>query len=120
MSRDFGGVDGTRGLDELDREAEADVNKRSREGVARRRGWAMLSLADCCRFSLEADARRPAVGTGSLEGRGMPDGLEPGDWSMLMVMLVIVQSKVDVVVGHAGHARKGREELGKATEELVK
>ena len=55
----------------------------------------MLNLAGCCRFSLEADARRLAVGTGSLEGRGMPDDRElvgvSGDWSILKVMLAVVE-----------------------------
>jgi hypothetical protein len=35
----------------------------------------MLCLADCSRFSLEAAGRRAELGTGSLDGRGMRDGL---------------------------------------------
>jgi hypothetical protein len=36
----------------------------------------MLSLDDCWRFSLEGDGRTTARGTGSLEGRGIPEGRE--------------------------------------------
>lgn len=52
----------------------------SREAELRSRGLLILSLDDC-RFSLEAVGRK--LGTGSLEGRGIPDGLELGEWSMV-------------------------------------
>ncbi len=108
----MGGVVRICGLDEFDREAGVEGDKRSREGVDRRRGLIMLSLADCCRFSLEADARSPVMGTGSREGRGIPDGLELGEWSMFVVMLAIVDSKSDVAVGHAEHAKKRKRRVG--------
>jgi hypothetical protein len=52
-------------------------DKLSREAVVRSRGLTMASL-DGCRLSREGEARTPKVfGTGSLEGRGSPDGLLP-------------------------------------------
>jgi len=36
----------------------------------------MLDLGGCCKFSLDAEGRTPARGTGSLESRGIPLGLE--------------------------------------------
>lgn len=46
-------------------------------GVLRRRGLTTLALglAGRWRFSLEAAERRAVLGTGSLEGRGIPLGL---------------------------------------------
>ena len=49
----------------------------------------MAGIGDCCRFSLDTAGRRlPALGTGSLEGRGSPDGLDPvvAGWSMTTIV----------------------------------
>jgi len=52
-------------------------DKLSREALFRSRGLTMASL-DGCKLSREDEARTPEVfGTGSLEGRGIPDGLLP-------------------------------------------
>jgi hypothetical protein len=35
----------------------------------------MVESLGCCRFSRDAADRSPLIGTGSLEGRGIPEGL---------------------------------------------
>lgn len=47
----------------------------SREGALRNRGFGTPPILDCCKFSLEGDACTTDRGTGSLEGRGIPEGL---------------------------------------------
>jgi len=67
-SRCIKGFETIRGVEEVD-----DDNW-SREGAFRRRGLTMLSLDGWRRFSLEGGVRTQARGTGSLEGRGIPEG----------------------------------------------
>lgn len=66
-------VEGTRGFEYVE-------DKVSREAELRSRGLTILVCLDACRLSLDGVARR--LGTGSLEGRGRPDGLALGDCSM--------------------------------------
>ena len=67
-------VDGTRGFANC-------VGRVSREAELRSRGLTILLCLDACRLSLDGVARR--LGTGSLEGRGRPDGLALGECSMV-------------------------------------
>ena len=55
---------------------EVELDNCSREGALLRRGLTTLSLGACCRFSRDGERRTLARGTGSLEGRGIPLGLE--------------------------------------------
>lgn len=73
-SRDLDGVEGFCVLESC-----------SREGALRSRGLTMVGFAVWCRVSLDGEVRRPARGTGSLEGLGRPDGLFPlVDWFMMV------------------------------------
>jgi len=57
----------------------------SREGALRSRGLTTAGRAVCCRVSLDGEGRRPARGTGSLEGLGIPEGRFPlVDWFMMV------------------------------------
>lgn len=77
-SRVLTGVEGMRGL------VEVDKDNWSLEGVLRNRGLTMVGFWICWRLSREA-AGRNVRGIGSLEGRGMPDGLvELGECSMVV------------------------------------
>lgn len=67
-------VEGTRGFENVE-------DRVSREAELRSRGLTILLCLDACRLSLDGAVRR--LGTGSLEGRGRPDGLVLGDCSMV-------------------------------------
>lgn len=70
VSRTRDGVEGMRGL------VEVEEDNWSREGVLRNRGLTMADFCGCCRLSRDAAGRKAGRMTGSLDGRGMPDGRE--------------------------------------------